>query len=325
MIRFFTFSRYKKYLPFLYSHILSASAIAREKLDVYHSPANVVPLRYNGKFAVTIHDLAIYREPKAFPSRQGFSIKYLVPRSINKATKIIAVSESTKKDVTEFFKVDPATIDVIYEGVENGRFSPKRRGDTAAMEKLKRRYGIRGDYVLFVGTLEPRKNLIRLLEACFQLYGRRSDLAKKFQMVLAGQRGWLYDEIFEEVKNRGLSGNVVFPGYVPAADMPKLYTGATVFIYPSLYEGFGLPVLEAMASGVAVISSNVSSIPEITGDAALLVDPLDTEGMSEALEKLLTDENYRKKLAERGLKRAEEFSWEKCARQTLEVYRAVKG
>ena len=323
-IRFFTFSRYKKYLPFVYSHILAAVNISREKLDVYHSPANIVPLRYEGKFVVTIHDLAIYREPYAFPSRQGFSIKYLVPKSIHRAKKIIAVSQSTKKDVEEYFQVNPRKIRVIYEGVDHDRFS---LGDNISDLKkyLKDKYRIKKDFILFVGTLEPRKNLIRLLEAFYQLVSRRPDFRNRYQLVLAGQKGWLYEEIFEEIKNRHLEELVVIPGYLPQDDLNKFYAVCTLFVYPSIYEGFGLPVLEAMASGKPVITSNISSLPEIAGDAAKLIDPYDIEGISRALEQLLDDEEYRRMLAEKGRERAKRFSWEKCARETLEVYREVKG
>ncbi|HLC45165.1 MAG TPA: glycosyltransferase family 1 protein [Patescibacteria group bacterium] len=320
IIRFFSFSRYKKYLPFVYSHILSASTIAEEKLDLFHSPANVVPFRYGGKFVVTIHDLAIYREPNMFPSRQGFSIRYLVPRSIQRAERIIAVSESTKRDVIEFFKLPKEKVVRIYEGVDHDRFIGVGSDDAVA-EHLKRTYGIKKKYILYVGTLEPRKNLIRLIEAYYQALQRGPSLMNQYQLVLAGSKGWLYEEIFEEVKSRNLEQHVMFLGYVPPGDLPNLYRLATVFVYPSIYEGFGLPVLEAMAAGTPVLTSSVSSLPELTGDAAVLVDPLDTEGMSEALEKLLKDTSFRASLAERGRRRAREFSWKKCATQTLQLYR----
>lgn len=325
IIRYFTYSRYKKYLPFFYSHILSASVIANEKLDVFHSPANVVPLRYMGKFVVTVHDLAIYREPRAFPSRQGFSIKYLVPRSITRAQKVIAVSQSTKKDIEEFFNVPGERVEVISEGVDHDRFAPGRFERSENRTYLHKAYGIRDKYLLFIGTLEPRKNLIRLLEAFFQMLQRQPALANEYQLVLAGQAGWLYQEIFEEVRNRNLGKCVLFPGYVPAKDIPRLYANAEVFVYPSLYEGFGLPVLEAMASGTPVLTSNLSSLPEITGDAAALVDPNDEEGMSKALEKIILDGDYRESLAKKGAARAADFSWEKCAKATLDLYGKIAG
>lgn len=322
VIRFFTFSKYKKFLPFVYSHMLSSSVLTRENLDVYHSPANIVPLKYEGKFVVTVHDLAIYREPSVFPSRQGFSIKYLVPRSIDKAEKIIAVSRSTKKDVEDFFAVASSKIKVIYEGVDHERFNPNKK-TPEDIGYLRQKYKINKEYILFLGTLEPRKNLIRLLEAFYQLLQKKPEIAKQYQLVLAGHRGWLCDEIFEEIKNRNLGSSVVVPGYVPGADIPKLYLSSAFFVYPSIYEGFGLPVLEALACGVPVITSNVSSLPEITGDAAVLVDPYDGDGLSVAMENLLGDEKLREQLSRKGQERAKQFSWEKCARETMEVYRAA--
>lgn len=321
-IRFFKYSQYKRFLPFIYSHMLTASTLDQEKLHVYHSPANIVPVRYKGKFCVTVHDLAIYRRPDLFPSRQGFSVKYIVPQSIDGASRIIAVSNSTKNDIVQFFEVDEAKVQVIYEGVEAQRFQlDSSHPDMLAQVMAK--YDISRDYLLFVGTLEPRKNLIRLLEAFYELLKRRPEIAKRYQLVLAGGKGWLYEEIFEEVTNRGLDEHVVFTGYLPAEDIPRIFAAATGFVYPSMYEGFGLPVLEAMAAGVPVITSNVSAMPEVAGEATLLVDPLDIEGISRAMERLLSDDELRRSLSEKGRARAQGFTWEKCAKETMEVYKVV--
>lgn len=324
VIRFFTYSEYKKYLPYLYSHILAASTLTAEKLDLYHSPANVVPLGYRGKYVVTIHDLAIYRDPGIFPSRQGFSIKYLVPKSLNRASKIVAVSESTKKDVLDFFKIPEDRVQVIYEGVDHERF--RRAADPAsAREYLRQKYRIKKPFLLFVGTLEPRKNLIRLLEAVYLLSKQDSKFIKQYQLVLAGSPGWLYKEIYEEVKSRQLENCVVFTGYLPSEDVPKFYATAELFVYPSLYEGFGLPILEAFSAGVPVVTSNTSALAEVSGGAAVLVDPLDIEGLARAIQTALLDPKLREALKARGQKRAAEFSWEKCAQATMELYRQVGG
>jgi glycosyltransferase involved in cell wall biosynthesis len=319
-IVFFTFSQYKKYLPFVYSHVLAASKIASQNLDIYHSPANVIPLRYAGKFCITTHDLAIYRRPDLFPKNQGFALKYIVPRTIHRAKKIIAVSEFTKREIQEFFPVDEKKIRVIYEGADHQRFF-KALPDENSREYLKTKYKIRNEYLLFVGTLEPRKNLIRLLEAFYKMLSNNSGYKSKYQLLLAGTKGWLYDSIFDEVKNRGLEHNVLFPGYIDAKDLPLLYKNAKFFVYPSLYEGFGLPVLEAMACGVPVITSNASSLPEIVGDAALLVDQLDVDGLTGAMQRFLEDEKFRTGYSEKALLQAKKFSWEKCAKETLEVYK----
>jgi len=319
-IRFFSFSQYRRYLPFVYSHLFSAINVRREKLDVFHSPANVVPLGYRGPFTVTIHDLAIYRHPELFPSKQGFSVKYLVPKTVQRADRIIAVSESTKRDVQEFFEIPEEKISVVYEGVLYERFNTTNKEE---IEKLRAQFGITGNFLLFVGTLEPRKNLIRLLEAFYLLLERSSGFKDSVQLVVTGAKGWLYDSIFEEVESRKFGQRVIFTGYLNAAEIAALYVNAYAFVYPSLYEGFGLPVLEAMAAGTPVITSNVSSMPEIAGSAALLLDPIDIEGLSSAIERVLGDPELRSELSRKGRMQAKRFSWKRCAEETLAVYRSV--
>jgi glycosyltransferase involved in cell wall biosynthesis len=188
-------------------------------------------------------------------------------------------------------------------------------GNESLIERVKARYGIRGDYILYVGTLQPRKNLRRLLKA-YAMVQKRDETPC---LVIAGRKGWLYDQIFQQVERLGLETEVIFPGYVPQDDLPTLLSGACFFVFPSLYEGFGLPVLEAMACGTPVLCSNVSSLPEVAGNVALLVDPLDVESMAEAMNRLLQDEGLRAQLVERGFQQVRQFSWDRCARETLTV------
>jgi glycosyltransferase involved in cell wall biosynthesis len=169
-----------------------------------------------------------------------------------------------------------------------------------------------------VGTLQPRKNLGRLLEAV-ALLREQAQRGEAPGLVIAGRKGWLYDPVFQQVERLGLEREVVFPGYVPQEDLPALLSGARLFVFPSLYEGFGLPVLEAMACGTPVVCSNVSSLPEVAGDAAFLVDPRDVKGMAEAMNRLLQDEGLRAEVVERGYRRVRQFSWDRCARETLAV------
>ena len=176
------------------------------------------------------------------------------------------------------------------------------------------------DYLLYVGTLQPRKNLVRAIEA-FGLLKRDSTL----KFVIAGKKGWLYDEIFEKVKELNLENEVIFTGYVPDEDLPELYKNAKAFIFVSLYEGFGLPVLEAMSYGIPVLTSNTSSLPEVAGDAALLVDPENTEEIAKGMERLLTDEKLRQQLISKGKEQIKKFSWEKAAKETLQVLEEVAG
>jgi glycosyltransferase involved in cell wall biosynthesis len=220
---------------------------------------------------------------------------------------------ATKCDLIERYGTEPDKITVVYPGYDEATFQPVR--DEEVIEAVKARYGIAGDYILFVGTLQPRKNLIRLVKAFADC---RSPIAD-CRLVIAGKKGWLYQEIFRRVEELGLEKKVVFTGYVPEGDLPALLSGAHLFVFPSLYEGFGLPVLEAMACGTPVVCSNASSLPEVAGDAALMVDPLDVEGLATAMERVLSDEELRAELTERGFKQARKFSWERCARETLAV------
>jgi len=335
-IKFFPFHQYKHYLPFAFSHLLTASAIEKEKLDVFHSPAYTLPLAYKGKSIVTVHDLAIYKNSMWFPKKflvgQSFSTKTLVPKSLKRATKIIAVSKNTKKDITEIFKINSRKIEVIYEGVEF-RNLPERRetacgvGSEICFEDLKIKYGLKDNYALYLGTIEPRKNIVALVQAFCGLILKNKNLEKKYQLVLAGARGWKYKNIFKEIedcqKKLGASGEIKYIGYVPGREKFTLMKGATCFVFPSLYEGFGLPVLEALSLGVPTITSDRSSLPEIVGQAALYIDPEKNEEMIKALEKILTNKNLQDDLSKKGIVQAEKFNWKKCAEETLKVYEEV--
>ncbi|MBU0707911.1 glycosyltransferase family 4 protein [Patescibacteria group bacterium] len=312
-IRCFPFSQYKKFLPFSYSHMLIAAFLKREKLDLYHSPANVIPYYYNGPSVVTVHDLAIYRHPEWFPRGQKFSISVLVPRSLNKALRLIAVSEATKKDIVKVFKVPQKKIQVVYEGVLH---ETTKTTDLAITHK----HGIKGKYLLYVGTIEPRKNLVLLVRAFSKLV-KKSKAMSKYTLVLAGHRGWKSDKIFKEIKKQGLEEQVKYLDYVSHEDKLALMKHATVFVFPTLYEGFGLPVLEAMNQGTPVISSNASSVPEVTGSAAVLVNPKSETALTEAMKKVLSSSASRKKLGRNGIEQAKKFRWSKCAKETIQIYR----
>ncbi|MFA5128889.1 MAG: glycosyltransferase family 1 protein [Patescibacteria group bacterium] len=335
-IKFFPFHQYKHYLPFAFSHLLTANAIEKEKLDVFHSPAYTLPLAYKGKSVVTVHDLAIYKNPEWFPKKfligQNFSTKTLVPKSLKKAEKIIAVSKNTKKDITEIFKINPGKVEVIYEGVEFRNLPSKK--ETACgveseicFEDLKVKYGLKDDYALFLGTIEPRKNIVALVQAFCGLIYKNKNLEKKYQLILAGVRGWKYKNVFKEIeacqKKLGESGEIKYIGYVPGREKFSLMKGAACFIFPSFYEGFGLPVLEALSLGVPTITSNKSSLPEIAGQAAILINPEKVLEISSALEKILVDRNLREELSKKGIIQAEKFNWKKCAEETLKVYGEV--
>lgn len=321
-------SRHKRWLPYAYAHHLVAGAIAKAGADVFHAPTGSLPLGYKGKSVITVHDLAIYLKPEWFPGGQFFSRRLVVPSGLRRAARIIAVSQSTKRDLQRLFAVPEGKIRVIYEGVEMA--PPHEEG--LEREPVLKRLGLEKPYLLFLGTIEPRKNVDGLVRAYASLAERFPKLVDGIELVIAGAVGWRAEATLKDVEaaNRrfGTKGpRVRLIGYVEAEDKLPLMAHALAFVFPSRYEGFGLPVLEAMSLGVPVISSNVSSIPEIAGGgAALLVDPLRHEEIALAMKHLLEDPRKRVELGRRGLERSAEFRWDRTAGETLEVYEeAVRG
>ncbi len=316
-IKHFPFSQYNKFLPFAYSHMLITAYLMKEGLDIFHSPITSLPLTYPKKSIVTVHDLAIYKNPAWFPG-QIFSTKLLVPQSLKKADRIIAVSQSTKKDLKEIFNVPDKKIRVVYEGAVVNKI-PVKSKDLDSLIKFK----IGSKYVLFIGTLEPRKNLISLVRA-FKIFLDASPTHSAYQLILAGASGYKSEDIFSAIKSERLSKQVKCIGYVTQNQKIELLKKAVCFAFPSSYEGFGLPVLEAMALGTPVITSNVSSMPEVAGKAALLVDPEKEQDIARALQRLLEDKKLQDSLKQKGLEQAKKFSWEKCALETIKVYESLK-
>jgi len=425
-------------VPFYDSHIRAARIIRGQNLDIFHGPAYTLPLflksdsntrihpnvsnakdsnssrskysshssvnsRHSSRLVITIHDLAIYKHPEWFPEGQWFSTKFLVPRSIKKADRIIVPSQSTKKDLMELFQVSSFKISVVSLGVEE-RFMKHETHNMKHASSFK--FQVSKPYILFVGTLESRKNIARLIKAYSQL---PQELIEKYDLVIAGGKGWKYEDIYQtarehchceesdlgrttkqshgtaarpvgtrpfdtaqgdlERSRNGRSdkkGKVVFTGPVSSDQLPSLYQNAALFVFPSLYEGFGLPVLEAMAAGIPVITGNISSLPEVVGSdsntrmhpnvtnkvnlnsnhsrvnsrhssrskCAMLVNPYNVSEISEAMKQILftpygaagrsgLDKTEAHRLAKSGVKRARQFTWEKTAKLTLEVYERI--
>ncbi|MFZ2226687.1 MAG: glycosyltransferase family 1 protein [Candidatus Moraniibacteriota bacterium] len=325
-IKFYPFSDYKKYLPGAYSEILGTATLSREKLDVLHttSPMSRIPSTYSGKTIVTIYDLAVMKVPEVFPQLARAKTKTLLNFAISRADKLIAVSASTKKDICENFKCPEEKVSVIYSGYD------KRLAEKSVMSRAEvlSRYGMEaGDkYMLFLGTIEPLKNITRLMEAFAEFKKRFTTTGKNFnyKLVMAGKRGWLAAEYKRLAKDLGIDKEVIFTGYVVGDDLAPLFAQADFFVMPSLYEGFGTTVLEAFATGVPAILSNVSSIPEIAGDAAKLVNPLDTKEIADAMFDFSQDENLKNSYREKGRVQVEKFNWEKTARETLELYKSLQ-
>jgi len=288
-------------------------------VDVFHSPDFVLPPQRRGARLLTVHDLSFMRYPEgATPSLRRY-LNTVVPRSIARADLVLADSESTKRDLAELLDVSPERVRVVYAGVEP-RFRPMF--DDEHLRAVARRYELDPPFILAVGTLEPRKNLQRLFQA-YALLRQRMAFAPR--LVVVGARGWLTDDIFAALEASGIAAHVRFPGFVHDEDLPAVYNLACLFAFPSLYEGFGIPPLEALACGVPVACSNASSLPEVVGDAALTFDPTDVEAMVEAMLRLLTDGDLRADLIARGRARAERFTWPAAAADLLAAYQEVTG
>ena len=288
-------------------HLLWPARLRRLRAHLYFGPAGLLPLGGVGLPAViTAHDMAIYRHPEWFPGGQALSTRLVVPRSMRRADAIVAVSASTARDVAELFGVEPGRLEVVPEGVSD-RFHPM---PAERLDDVRRRLGLPGRYILFVGTIEPRKNLPTLLDGWSRMRGRPP-------VVVAGTWGWRCQDVRERLER--LAPEVRVLGPVSGDDLPGLYNLAACLAHPAWYEGFGLTPLEAMECGVPVVASGVSSLPEVVGDAGLLVDPADVEGWTEALERVCGDVEVAATLRRRGILRAAEFTWSRAAQRTWRV------
>jgi len=285
-------------------------------IDVLHSPDFIPPFRGNFKSVITVHDLAFLLYPH-FLTKESAKYYGQIDQAVRRTDHIIAVSEATKHDLMQRLGVPENKVTVIYEAS-----SPQYRPLPAAEARayVRGKFNLEDDYILFVSTIEPRKNVPGLLQAYRQLL---DSYKVKTKLVLAGGRGWLFEEVFATVGRLSLTDQVHFLGRVEAEDLPYLYNAARLLVQPSFYEGFGLPPLEAMACGTPVIVSNVSALPEVVGDAGLMVDPQNISELAVGMYRLLTDEGLRDEMIRKGLARAACFSWDRTARETLEVYRKV--
>lgn len=285
-------------------------------LDLLHSPDFIPPFRRNCKSVITIHDLAFLLYPH-FLTKESARYYGQIDQAWRKTNHIIAVSEATKQDSIKMLGVPEKKITVIHEAA-NPIYRPMPNNKACRIAKEK--YKIDQDFILFVSTIEPRKNLPGLLQAYRRL---RDDYKRNELLVLAGRNGWLWEEVYETVDKLELTDHVAFLGLVPSEDLVYLYNAARLLVHPSFYEGFGLTPLEAMTCNTPVIVSNTAALPEVVGDAALMINPHDIDGLTVAMWRVLTEEDLRQDLIERGSKRATKFSWEETAKKTLEVYHKV--
>jgi glycosyltransferase involved in cell wall biosynthesis len=288
------------------------------RLDILHSPDFIPPFRRDYKSVITVHDLAFLLYPH-FLTEESARYYGQIDRAVRRADHIVADSVSTKRDIINFLGVPEAKITVIYAAADS---IYRQVQDEHLLGEARARYNLEQPYALFVSTIEPRKNLPTLLRAFRQLLDHYK---LEVKLAVAGQRGWFCGEVFAVAEELRLDNSVVFLDHVPVEDLVLLYNAARMHVHPSFYEGFGLPPLEAMACGTPTIVANVSSLPEVVGDAGILVSPEHTEGWTVAMWRLLTDDSLHQELSEKGLKRAKLFSWEKAAGEALDLYRRLAG
>ena len=292
--------------------------LRRERVSLFHAPHYVLPPLVHCRSVVTIHDCIHLMFPQYLPNRMAFGYaRASIAMAARRATRVMTVSESSKKDIMRFFGTDPSKIDVIYNAYDE-RFGIEPNAD--AVERVRERYQLHDQFVLYAGNVKPHKNLERLIEAFHIVRDRGLDHLK---LVLIGDDISKYASLRRAVHRHQLHKYVRFLGYLHEDTLAVMYRLASVFVFPSLYEGFGLPPLEAMVSGTPVVTSNVSSLPEVAGDAAVLVDPYDPEAIADGIHRVLTNDQLRQELRQKGLARARQFSWEASVRRVREIYGEV--
>ena len=282
-------------------------------VDVFYSPDFLLPPTFARRKLVTVHDLSYVRVPECFPAPLLNYLNRAVPQSVARADMILADAASTQRDLIDVYRVPPEKIRVLYSGVDP-RFHPNVSVESRARV---RELTHSKPYLLSVSTIQPRKNYVRLIEAFAKITSDKLPITD-LQLVISGAKGWMFEAVFQAVERLNLRDRVLFPDFVSDDDLPALYAGATLFVYPSLYEGFGLPVAEAMACGAPVVSSNASSLPEVGGDAVLYFDPRNVDAIAETIRRALSDESLQNDLRARGIAQAKKFSWDQAARELLQ-------
>lgn len=287
--------------------------LIKDKIDVFHSPETMTPIWGNVPAIATVNDLISFIHPFGHDVKARLAAN-LYPSVFKKSRKLIAISENTKRDLNSMFGIPEEKIDVVHISYDEDLFRPVEEPI-----RVLNKYNIKLPYILTVGVLSPRKNISRLVEATGDVLKRGLDT----NLVVAGPMGWQYKDVFDKVKALGLNDRVQFIGPVPSSELPALYSGSSAFVFPSIYEGFGIPVLEAMACGAPVVASNTSSLPEVAGDAAVMVDPYKTNEIADAIYDLISNPEKAELFKKKGFERVRLFSWKKTAEDTLRIYREV--
>lgn len=299
-------------LRMFYEQFILPLQLKREKIDILFSPGFVCPIIKTAKYVTTIHDMTFFTHPQYHESWKVRYFKRMIPISVRRSDAILADSESTRQDILKILKTKEEKVTTIPLAANKIPFWPLN----SSKELLKKKYGIKDHFILFVGMIEPRKNVESLIKAFAQI-------KSKEKLVIVGKQGWMMDHLQTLIAELNLKERIIFTGYVPDEELGAFYAKASVFVYPSHYEGFGLPVLEAMQAGCPVITSNISSLPEVAGEAAILVDPNDVKSIANAINTVLADKLLQSELMDKGKVQAEKFSWEKTAKETLKVFEQV--
>lgn len=316
--RALSLGQYPWRLGVLACQLLRAPFVERrlEPGGIYHATEHLLPWMTRPA-VMTVHDLIFERYPQHHTLANRAFLRVAMPLFVRRADAIIAVSQHTKRDILELYGTPPHKVSVVEEGIEE-RFRPV---DAEAIRQVRERHAIQRPYLLMVGTLEPRKNHVLAFEALARLKAE----GRPHCLVVVGRRGWLFDAVQRQVDALQLTDDIIFAGPVPDADLPALYNGADCFLMPSLYEGFGIPVLEAMACGAPVVCSTASSLPEVGGKAALYIDSMTGESLAAAVRKVLSNSEVADQMRSDGLRQAARFRWQRAAEETVDVYRAVAG
>lgn len=298
-------------LPRLWTHLRLASELRQRPPDIFFTPAHVIPYLYQGSSVATIHDLGFLKYPEAHTKRQLAYLRWSTGHNARRSRRVIVDSKATRSDLQKYYSIEAEKISVVYPGIDP-LLRPIVVNDS--LLAVQNKYGLSPPYLLYIGTLQPRKNLSRLIDAY---------LASKLnhQLVLAGRVGWRSKDLLKKIENlqENEKRRILLPGYIAEEDKAALISGATALLYPSLYEGFGFPVLEANACGTPVLCANTSSLPEITDDAALQVPPEDHEALTAGIKQIVLDRELREQLVNNGFTNVGDYSWEKAAEQTLNV------
>jgi len=301
---------------FFWSQFLTLQTKIFNRFDLIHNPAHYpLIIKPSDRYVCTIHDLTPILYPQYHPRWRTIYSRIAIPRLIRCSDKIIADSLQTKRDLISCYHITEDKISVIYLGASK----EYKKMDDQTVDAIRRKYNLNNPFILFIGNLEPRKNIPNLIRAFSRCRKQNADL----KLVIAGKKGWMFKEIFDTITELNLEKSVIYLDYVPHEDLPGLYNAAMIFVFVPFYEGFGLPVLEAMQCGTAVITSNTSSLPEIVGEKGIMVDPLDVVELAEKMTLFISDEHLRQENIRYNLSQCQQFSWEKCAQQTAEVYEEV--